>query len=292
MVLLFAATGSPFAYDFMRNAFLAGSAIAVVSGLIGYFIILRHQSFAGDALSHVAFAGALGAAVIGWSPIAGLFGGTILVAIGMSFTANRRRLSDVNTGTILAWVLGIGALFLSIYTSTGGGANGTLGIAVLFGSLLSISTQQVHILIIAGILTIGVMILILRPLLFASLDSEVAMAKGMPIQLLSFVFMILAALTVSEAVQAIGALLIFALLITPASTAQLLTTQPYRAIAYAVIIALIQVWLGLFIAFYTPLPTSFVISAVAFVFYVAALIYHTQSTQSYLAVHSEHGTHE
>jgi zinc/manganese transport system permease protein len=255
-------------FDFMRNAFLAGTAVALLAGLVGYFVVLRRLAFAADALSHPAFTGALGAVLVSLSPLSGVFGLTIAAALVIGALGERAHGRDEAVGTVLAWILGLGALFLSIYTTTASAASSALGVKVLFGSILGIQPDQA---ILAAILSAGVIIALLlmaRSLLFASIDPAVAMARGVPVRLLGVAFLALLAVAVSEATQIVGALLIFALLVTPAATAQRLTTRPFAGMALAAGLALAITWVGLTIGFYTPLPISFLISALAFLLYV------------------------
>jgi zinc/manganese transport system permease protein len=259
-------------YDFMRNAFLTGTMVALMAGLVGYFVVLRRLAFAADALSHPAFTGALGAVLVSLNPLAGVFGLTVAAALVIGALGERARARDEAVGTVLAWILGLGALFLSIYTTNASAASSALGVKVLFGSILGIQPDQA---LLATILAAGVIVVVLvivRPLLFASLDPVVAAARGVPVRLLGGAFLLLLAVAVGEATQIVGALLIFALLVTPAATAQRLTTRPYAGMALAAGLALAITWIGLTIGFYTPLPISFLISALAFLLYVGTLV--------------------
>jgi len=260
------------AYDFMRYAFMAGTAMALLGGIVGYFVVLRRLAFAGEALSHVAFAAVLGAAVAGFDAIAGLFIITVAVAIGIGSLGGRARARDTSVGIVLAWVLGLGALFLSIYTTSASGGNAEIGVNALFGSILGIQLQQAQeaVLIAAGALL--VMLAIARPLLFASIDPDVAMARGVPVGLLGVAFLAVVAVTVAEAVQVIGALLILALLVTPAAIAQRLTARPYRAMSISAALGIAFVWAGLTLGFYEPYPVSFFITAVAFGTYLLTVV--------------------
>lgn len=258
-------------YDFMRNALLAGTAVALVAGLVGYFTLLRRLTFASDALSHLAFTGALGAAIIALNPLVGVFGLTILVALGIGGLGERTRIRDTAVGVTLAWTLGIGVLFLSIFTANASASQGALGLNILFGSILGVQPREAQL---AALISMGVVMVLLvmaRPLLFASIDPEAARARGAPVRLLGMGFLVVLAITVSESVQVVGALLIFSLLVTPAAVAQRLTTRPYLAMTLSALLAVAISWIGLTIAFYTPYPVSFVISALAFVLYITAL---------------------
>ncbi len=253
----------PFEYAFMRDAYAAGIIVAIVAGVVGYFVVLRGLSFAGHALSHIGFAGATGAVVLGISPVAGLLVFTVSSALGMGALGRRLRGRDVTIGIVLAWALGLGVLFLSLYTGYA-----TEAYALLFGEILGISQRDVVVTLIAGVITLAAMGAVYRPLLFTSLDEEVAESRGVPVRALSVAFMVILALAVSEAVQVVGVLLIFALLVTPPATAELLTARPVRAMTLSVVLALLFTLGGLTIAFYLSYPVSFFITTFAFATYL------------------------
>ena len=259
-------------YDFMRQALLAGTILSLVTGLVGYFVVLRHQAFAGESRSDVAFTGALGGAALGINPLGSLLVTTIAVAVAMGGFGERLRGRDVAIGTVLAWVLGLGALFLSLFTTqVSGTGTGFSGVTVLFGNILGISTDQAQTIALISGLAILILLLIARPLLFASLDPDVAAAQGVPVRLLGLGFMVLLAVTVSEATLAVGALLVFALLLLPAAIAHQVTSHPFAALALAAGLAVAMTWLGIAIGFYTGYPSSVCISLLAFASYVAVV---------------------
>jgi zinc/manganese transport system permease protein len=259
-------------YDFMRHAFLAGTLLSLVAGLVGYFVVLRHQAFAGESLSDVAFTGAVAGAAFAVNPLVGLFIGTIAVALIMGAFGERLRGRDVAVGTVLAWVLGLGVLFLNLFTTHASGTGtGFSGVSVLFGNILGVSAAQtLDIGIVSGV-AILILMLIARPLLFASLDADVAAARGVPVRALGLGFMVLLAVTVSEATIAVGALLVFALLLLPAAIAHQVTTRPYVGMGLAALLAVAFTWLGIMIGFYTGFPSSVCISLLAFAGYVASV---------------------
>ncbi|HEV1991400.1 MAG TPA: metal ABC transporter permease [Candidatus Dormibacteraeota bacterium] len=259
------------AYDFMRSAFIAGGCIAAAAGLVGYFVVLRNQVFTTDALGHVAFTGGMGGLLIGLNLLVGVFSSCIAVALAIGSLGGRGRGRDVAIGTVFAWVLGLGLLFLSIFTSSHSGSAGTTGISVLFGSILGMQPAQAVIASAAGLLTCIALLAIARPLLFVSLDPEVATSRGVPIRVLTAFFLILVAITVAESVQAVGALLVFGLMVTPAAVAQNLTRSPYAGMALSAAVAVLAVWLGLTLAFYISYPVSFFITALAFGFFIVSL---------------------
>jgi zinc/manganese transport system permease protein len=258
---------------FMQNALLAGSFIALAGGLTGYFLVLRAQVFAGDALSHVAFTGALAAAAFTIDIRVGLFAATIFAGITMGALGEHSRADDVVIGSFFAWILGLGVLFLSIFTTNASATDATAGVRVLFGSIFGLSTNEAQLAaVIAGAIGL-ITLLIARPLLFASLDLDVARAKGVPIRLLGIGFLGLFGAEAAEATQAVGALLLLALVAAPAGAAQLLTTRPYRGLALSAAIALGSMWAGLALAYEVPsLPPSFSITAIATAAFVAALL--------------------
>jgi zinc/manganese transport system permease protein len=251
-------------FEFMRNAFEAGTIIAIVAGIVGYFVVLRRSSFATHALGHVGFSGAAGAVLFGVNPVYGLLLFTTSGATGMALLGRKASTRDVEIGTVLAFMLGVGLLFLSLYSGYA-----TEAYSILFGEVLGISDSGVLFTLEASVVVLAVMVLIYRRLLFASLDEDVAEAKGLPMLALGLIFMILLAVTISIAVQVIGVLLIFALMVTPAATAVRLTKRPLTAVAVSVGIAVFAIWLGLFISWYEPYPPSFFIVSIAFVLYVA-----------------------
>ena len=254
-----------FRYDFMVHAFEAGTIVAVVAGAIGYFVVLRSSSFAAQALSHIGFAGATGAVVLAINPIFGLLAFTLGSGVAIGALGNRVRGRDVTIGIVLAWTLGLGVLFISLYTGYA-----TEAYALLFGEILGISTNDVIVTIVAGVITIAALVVIYRPLLFASVDEELAGAKGVPVTALSVGFMAILAVAVTEAVQVVGVLLIFALIVTPAAIAVRFTSRPFAAIGIGVLLALAFTWAGLTIAYYSPHPVSFFITSLAFGTYLVA----------------------
>jgi zinc/manganese transport system permease protein len=261
-----AASHGIFDYAFMRHAFAAGTAVAVVAGAVGFFMVLRGLSFAGHALSHVGFAGAAGAVAIGLTPVAGMLVFTVGAAGVMGGLGKRLYGRDIAIGVVLAWALGLGSLFLTIQK-----ARADLAVTILFGEIFGISIADVVLTVIIGVTIVVLLLAAYRPLLAASIDEDAAEARGVAVRLCSVGYMLLLALAVSEAVQVVGVLLVFALLVAPPAIAQRLTNRPARALAISVVTALIFTWVGLLVAFYLPaLRVSFVITTVAFVGYVLA----------------------
>lgn len=237
------------AHEFMRNAYLAGTFVALACGLIGYFVVLRGQVFAGDALSHVAFTGALAAAAAGIDIRLGLFAATILVAFGMGGLGSRARPDDVVIGSVFAWVLGLGVLFLSLFVNGSSASDGTAAVRVLFGSILGLSAADARLAAVIAIAAALALLAIARPLLFSSLDPEVARGLGLPVRALGIGFFAILAVVAAEATQAVGALLLLGLLAAPGGAARLLTDNPWRGLAISAAIAVGSTWLGLFLSY-------------------------------------------
>jgi zinc/manganese transport system permease protein len=261
---LFDDLGSLFHYEFMVHAFQAGTIVAIVAGAIGYFVVLRASAFAAHALSHIGFAGATGAVVLGLSPVLGLLAFTVTSGVIIGALGSRLRGRDVTIGIVLAWTLGLGVLFISLYRGYA-----TEAYALLFGQILGISATDVTITLVAGLVTAAALIAIYRPLLFSSVDGDLASAKGVPVTAVSVAFMAILAVAVTEAVQVVGVLLIFALIVTPAAIAVRFTSRPMVAIITGIGLALAFTWAGLTIAYYSPHPVSFFITSLAFATYVA-----------------------
>ena len=263
--------GHMLAHPFMRNAFLAGTAIALAAGLVGYFLVLRSQVFTGDALSHVAFTGALAALAAGVDARLGLFGATIAVGAGIALLGRRGRADDIVIGSVFAWILGLGALFLTIYTTSRSTRNGTAGVNVLFGSIFGLSASQARLAAIVAALLVGAILIVGRPLLFTSVDEAVAAARGVPVRALGVGFLALVGATAAESTQAVGALLLLGLLAAPAGAAQRFTTRPYRALWLSAALSILAMWGGLTLSYLSPrVPPSFAILAIATAVYVGA----------------------
>jgi zinc/manganese transport system permease protein len=264
-------------HELVQNAFLAGTIVAVVCGLVGYFVILRGQAFAGESLSHVGFTGATGAALLGVGSLVGMVFLTLLSGLGMGVLGRRLRGRDVEIGMVLTFMLGLGVLFLNLYSGSA-----TRAVSVLFGSILSVTRQDTWITLGSGLAIVAILAAIFRPLLFASIDPEVAEARGIPVQGLSILFTLLLAVTVSITVQVVGVLLVFALLVVPAATAEHLTHRPWSMLGLAVGLSLGATWGGLILAFVGHAPASFFIVSLASLLYFSARVYrHFRSPRRY-----------
>lgn len=253
-------------YDFMINAFAASGVVALVAGAVGFFMVLRGQTFAGHALSHVGFAGATGAVLIGLPPLAGMVGFTLLAGIGIGLLGDRLSGRDVAIGMVLSLALGFGLLFLHFYTSYASQAT-----AVLFGNVLGVGRSTLWILVALGAICLAGLAIISRPLIFASLQPELAEAKGVSLALIGVLFLGIVGIAVAESSQIVGVLLVFTLMVGPAAAAQRLTSRLALGIALSVVLAVLDAWGGLTLAFYTDWPTSFWITALSGLVYFATL---------------------
>ncbi|HVO89355.1 MAG TPA: metal ABC transporter permease [Casimicrobiaceae bacterium] len=254
-------------YDFMRQAFLAGGVVAVVAGAVGFFLVLRNLTFAGHALSHVGFAGATGAVLVGAAPLWGLLVFTLAAGVAMGLLGARLRERDVAVGIVLALALGLGVLFLSIYTT-----RATQATAILFGNVLGVSMQTVWTLVALSVVTLVALAAIARPLLFTSLAPEVAEAKGVSLRWVSVAFLCVVAVAVAESAQVVGVLLVFALMVGPAAASLRLTARPLSGIALAAALAVAETWAGIALAYATDWPTTFWIVLLSCMVYLIAAV--------------------
>ncbi|MDI5961622.1 metal ABC transporter permease [Streptantibioticus silvisoli] len=260
-------------HPFFLHAVLAGTAIAAAAGLTGYFLVLRAQIFTGDALSHTAFTGALAALAVGWDLRIGLFAATVGVALLLGFLGSRSKADDVAIGSAFAWILGLGVFFLTLYTTHRSTSDGNAGVSVLFGSIfgLSASAAWIAVAVAAGVCV--ALLVLARPLLFASLDEAVAAARGVPVRLLGLAFLVLVGACAAEATQAVGSLLLLGLLAAPAGAAQRLTDSPFRALALSALLAVGEMWTGLAVGYAVPgVPPSFAIMAAATLVFAATFL--------------------
>jgi zinc/manganese transport system permease protein len=247
----------------IRSAWEGGTIVAVIAGVTGYFVVLRRSAFTAHAFSEIGFAGAAGAVLWGIPPIAGLLLGSTLGGLTIAALGRRASNRDTQIGIVLAFALGLGLLFISLYSGYA-----TEAYSILFGEILGISTSLVLLTLIAGLWIMTAIGILYRPLLFTSLDEDVAEAKGMPMLLIGTAFLLVVAVAVSFAVQVTGVLLIFSLMVTPAATAQYLSKRPQRAIMISVGIALMATWVGLFVGYYESPPVSFFITGIVFTLYL------------------------
>jgi zinc/manganese transport system permease protein len=258
-------TTTMLAYDFMRTAFLASGIVALLSGLVGYFLVVRNQTFAGHALSHVGFTGATGAILIGIAPLWGLVGFTLVAGMAMGALGERLSARDVAIGVTLSLALGFGLLFLHFYT-----AFATQATALLFGNVLGVDRASLWSLAGLAVVSMAVLAVVSRPLLFASLQPELAEAKGVPVRLVSVIFLGIVAVAVSESSQIVGVLLVFTLMVGPAAAARNLSPRLGLGIVLSAALALAEAWGGVTLAWYTDWPVSFWITALSAAVYGAS----------------------
>jgi zinc/manganese transport system permease protein len=254
-------------FHFMQNALLAGTLVAILAGAAGYFVVLRGQSFAAHMLSQVGFPGAAAGVLLHLSPVLGMIAFCVAAALGVgsigrNLDAGHRRESAA-VGSILAFSLGLGLLFFRLYA---GSAQGIYGF--LFGTILGISDRDVAVTLVVFVLSLVALAAIGRRLVFASVDPDVAEARGVRVRLLSIVFLVIVALSIAITVQIVGTLLIFALLVAPAASALQLTARPAGGLLLSVVLSLAFTWIGLSIAYFSNYPVGFLITSLAFASYV------------------------
>jgi len=255
-------------FHFMQNAFVAGTLVALLAGAAGYFVVLRGQSFAAHMLSQVGFPGAAAGVLLHLSPVLGLIVFCLAAALGIGCAGRNvdagHRSESAAIGSILAFSLGLGLLFFRLYAGSAAGIY-----SFLFGTILGISDRDVQLTLAVATVSLGALVVIGRPLVFATVDPDVAEARGVNVWLLSIAFLVILALAVAIAVQIVGTLLIFALLVAPGASALQLTARPGVALGLSIALSLAFTWLGLALAYFTDLPVGFFITSLAFATYVA-----------------------
>ena len=260
-----------FAHDFVRHAWLAGTGIGLCCGALGWFAVLRGQLFAGDALSHVAFVGAIGAALVPIDVRLGLFALTVAVAFGMAGLGRRAQAGDEVVGLVFAWILGLGLLLLTLLARSSAGGTGVAAANALFGSIYSLSAGAAASAAAVGFGLVAGLAMVLRPLLLASLDPELAIARGIPVRGLGVAFLLAIGLITADGTPSIGALLVLGLLAAPAGAAHKLAAGPRRGVALSAALAVLAVWGGLTVSYLLPaVPPSSAIIALAAGAYAAA----------------------
>ncbi|MCC2625572.1 MAG: transporter permease [Burkholderiales bacterium] len=256
------------AYDFMQNAILSGIIVATICGIVSVFVVLRRSAFAAHALSHMSLTGAAMGMLLGFPAIWGQLIVNLIAALFMGLLSDKVKKNDLAIGVVLTFVLGLGAYFLFLFQNNYSG--GVL--TILFGNILTVSKEQLFVLV---MLSLGILVILgifARPLLFASLDPTLAEAKNLPIRFLSILFFCILAITVSMACQIVGALLIFVLLIIPGAIAGLWCDGFYKSVLVSIIIANISVFISLCIAYQFNLPTSFCITTLMSFIYTISYI--------------------
>jgi zinc/manganese transport system permease protein len=271
--------------EFMRNALLAGTFVALACGVSGWFVVLRGQIFAGDALSHVAFPGALAAAAAGIDERIGLFLATIGVGAGIGAlgrgalarggagAAGSSPADDTAIGTVFTFILGLGVFFLARFSISSGGGSGIQGAHTLFGSIFGLGAGEARLAAAVGLAATLATVVIARPLLFASVAPEVAAARGVPTRLLGIGFLALVGVVAAEATQAVGALLLLGLLAAPAAAAHRLSARPFAGVALAGLFAVGAMWGGLAFAYAVPSvpPSTAIVTLAVGIYYISTI---------------------
>ncbi|HEX9268639.1 MAG TPA: metal ABC transporter permease [Candidatus Limnocylindria bacterium] len=252
-------------YEFVQNAIAAGIVIAIVSGVVSRFVVARNMSFAVHALAELGFSGSAGFILLRLDPVLGLLTGTAVSAVFIGTLGVRVRSRDTVIGVVMAFGLGLGVLFITLYKGYASQA-----FATLFGTITGVSRADVALLIGIGVVTLAALAVIYRPLTFATVDPEVAEARGVPVGALAVVFLLIMAAAVAEAVQVVGVLLILTLLITPGASAERLTPRPGRAVLYSVAIALFCTLGGITLALVTDVAVSVFVTTLSFACYLAS----------------------
>ena len=255
-------------YDFVRSALIAGSLAAILGAVVGYFVVIRKVGFAAHALAHVGFTGATGAALFGISPLNGMLAISLLAGAMMGVFGNRLHRSEIAIGMVLSVCLGVGTLFLTLYNGFAGQAS-----AILFGNIFGVSSQQIIQIAYLSAASLGTLCLFSRKLLFASIQPDLAEARGVSLSTLSMVFMVILAVSVTLASQVVGILLVFTLIIGPAGIAARLFRGFWSGTIASVILALAAVWTGILLACMTNWPPSFWITAILFILYIGVEIF-------------------
>jgi zinc/manganese transport system permease protein len=252
-------------YDFVRSALEAGTVCALLAAAVGYFVVLRQMAFAGHALGHIGFAGACASVVLGWGPLPGMLALNILAAVGMGALGRRLQESDLIVGMTLAFALGLGTFFLAMFKGYAGAAT-----VILFGSILSVSPNQTLGMAALTVVSLAGLLVLFRPLLFSTLEPELAAAKGVPMRLVATLFYVLVAVAVAFASQIVGVLLVFTLLIGPPATAMRFCRTVWPGLLLSIAIGVGATWASLVLAYVTDIPVSFWVPTLLFTLYLTS----------------------
>jgi zinc/manganese transport system permease protein len=265
MANIFTSISEALQYDFVRAALEAGTVCALLAAAVGYFVVLRQMAFAGHALGHIGFAGACAGVVLGWGPLPGMLALNILAAAGMGALGKRVQESDLIIGMTLSFALGLGTFFLAMFRGYAGQAT-----TILFGNILAVSQGQLWGMLALTVFGLLGLLVLFRPLLFATLEPELAQAKGVNLRLVSTLFYMLVAVAVAMASQIVGVLLVFTLLIGPPAIALRFCRTVWPGLALSVAIGVGVTWASLVLAYVTDDPVSFWAPTLLFVFYLVS----------------------
>jgi zinc/manganese transport system permease protein len=248
----------------MINAWISGTIVAVLSGVVGFFVVLRGASFPAHAIPNGAFAGAAGANLVGWNPLVGLVSFAVLAALGIGATGRRVR-NDVTTALFLVLMLALGAAFLSLSSQYEGAVD-----ALLFGEILGVSSSEILPIVLISVLCVVALAVLYRPLMFTSVAPELAHARGVNSTFVEIAFLLVVALSAALTVPVVGALLTFSLMIGPPAAAGLLVTRPNRGIVLSIVLALATVWFSIACSYTFNLPIGFFVGSTSAVLYLVA----------------------
>jgi zinc/manganese transport system permease protein len=251
----------------VTNSLIAGALLGVVGGLVGFFVMARDLPFAVHGISELSFAGAAGALLIGADVVTGSVVGSVVAALLIGLLGARARERNSVIGVLMPFGLGLGILFLALYPGRSANRFG-----LLTGQVVSVDGPQVLVLIAVSLVVLVTLLLVWRPLLFASVDEDVAIARGVPTRALSMLFMVLLALTVSVAVQTVGALLVLALLVTPAAAALRVASGPLAVSLLSMLFATVSVVGGILLALGSSIPISPFVTSLSFLIYLVCRI--------------------
>lgn len=245
------------------NSVAAGAVLGIVGGLVGVFVMQRDLAFAVHGISELSFAGAAGALLLGANVVAGSVVGSLAAAAIIGLLGQRARDRNSIIGVLMPFGLGLGILFLALYPGRSGNKFG-----LLTGQIVAVDFPQLGLLVAICLAVLVVLLVVWRPLAFASIDGEVAAARGVPTRALGLVFMLLLGLTVAVSVQVIGALLVLALLVTPAAAALRVSSSPILVPVLSMSFGLVSAVGGILLAIGTPLPISPFITTISFAIYL------------------------
>ncbi len=266
MANIFTNLAGAWQYDFVRNALEAGTVCALLAAAVGYFVVLRQMAFAGHALGHIGFAGACAGVVLGWGALPGMLLLNILAAAGMGALGRRMQESDLIVGMTLAFALGLGTFFLAMFKGYAGEAT-----VILFGNILSVSPDQTLVMAALTVVSLAGLLALFRPLLFSTLEPELAAAKGVPIRLVATLFYVLVAVAVAFASQIVGVLLVFTLLIGPPAIATRFCHTVWPGLLLSIAVGVGTTWISLVLAYLTDIPVSFWVPALLFALYLGSV---------------------
>jgi zinc/manganese transport system permease protein len=255
-------------YDFVQNALIAGTAAAILGAIVGYFVVVRNIGFAAHALAHIGFAGAAGAALLGLSPLEGMLLLTVGSGVFMGAAGERVHRSDMAIGMVLSGALGLGTLFLSLYSGFAGQA-----IAILFGDIFGVSQQEILEMVVLALISLGALAIFSRRLLFASTQPRLAEARGLSLRSIAIAFMVVLAVSVTLASQIVGVLLVFTLVIAPAGISLRFCRSFWSGLIASIVLGVAGVWAGILLACLTDRPPAFWITALFFGLYAIVEIY-------------------